>query len=179
MSEWPSIQYQSVMAIHPLNDDKKTEWKQSTFITFIFLTGFLRLSANGNMLFVLSVYFHANPNNSLNYSKVVQKFLDNTFINGDDYVRRNLVELRIYLESNTIAYVVEAPANTFSQLLGNLGGVIGLYLGMTVVSAVELAEMIVLFIYVTIKRAFGWVGWRSEERHLQQNFFSNQYLLFY
>ena len=159
---WPFIRWMTI---------QKRCWKQSHFITRFLLVCFLRLRVNGNMFFVSCIYFHAYPNNPLNYSKVVQKFIDNTFINGDDYVRRNLVELRIYLQSNTIAYVVESPTITLSQLLGNLGGVIGLYLGMTVVSAVELAEMLVLLIYVTIKRAFGWVDWQSEERNLQQDIY--------
>ena len=55
-------------------------------------------------------------------------------------MEKNLVELHIYLQSNSIQYVREEPDYEFSQLLSDLGGVIGLYLGMAVVSALELLE---------------------------------------
>jgi hypothetical protein len=72
----------------------------------------------------------------------------------DDYVAKNLVELHIYLESNSIQQIIEEPDYEFSQLLSDLGGVIGLYLGMAVVSALELVESCFLFGLLAYRSVF-------------------------
>jgi hypothetical protein len=65
-------------------------------------------------------------------------------------VAKNLVELHIYLESNNIQYILEQHDYEFSQLMSDVGGVIGLYLGIAVVSAIELIESCFLYGFVRL-----------------------------
>jgi hypothetical protein len=56
--------------------------------------------------------------------------------------------VHIYLESNNEHYILEQPDYEFATLLSDVGGVIGLYLGMAVVSLVEVLESCALLVYV-------------------------------
>ena len=85
-----------------------------------------------------------------NYSKVVKKIRVHSMFNNDDYVRRNLAEVHIYLLLKEIYVIKEEPDYELSQLASDLGGVIGLHLGMAIASAVELAELVVMIMYAFI-----------------------------
>jgi hypothetical protein len=62
------------------------------------------------------------------------------------------------LESNNEHCVVEEPDYDFAQLLSDLGGVIGLYMGIAVASLIELFETCALFVFV---------GWQTFKNRLK------------
>ena len=83
-------------------------------------------------------------------SRVVNKFIEHSMHKNDGYVKRNLAEVHIYLQSHQIHVIKEEPDYEMSQLLSDLGGVIGLYLGVAIASAVEACEFVALAIYFTV-----------------------------
>ena len=72
-------------------------------------------------------------------------------------------EVHVYLQSNMITYIVESQDYEFNQLLGDLGGVVGLYVGMTVVTFFELAELFCLLLYIVFRRCTSYVTKREIE----------------
>ena len=54
--------------------------------------------------------------------------------------------MHVYLQSNMITYIVESQDYELNQLLGDLGGVVGLYIGMTIVTFFELLELLCLLL---------------------------------
>ena len=60
------------------------------------------------------------------YTRVADKFLRHTLVNNDSYVQNSLVELHVYLQTNDIHCVTEAPDLRASTVLSSLGGVIGM-----------------------------------------------------
>jgi hypothetical protein len=64
----------------------------------------------------------SNPN--LNYSRVVNMFLNHSILNrSDEYIQNNMVELHVYLNQHNIEYILEQPAYELSELASDLGGV--------------------------------------------------------
>jgi len=64
-----------------------------------------------------------DANSNYNYSRLVQLFIDHSIVNNDDYIQKNLVELHVYVETNTVEFIEEQPSYRFSQLTSDLGGV--------------------------------------------------------
>ncbi len=60
------------------------------------------------------------------YSRVLDTYVQHELLAKDDYVKKNLVELHVYLESNEITVIEEVEQVGFSALLSDVGGVIGL-----------------------------------------------------
>ncbi len=58
----------------------------------------------------------------------------------------NLVRLHIYYESLTYELIQELPSYPMSQLWADFGGVVGLYLGMTAATAIEVVQLFVLIV---------------------------------
>ena len=58
-----------------------------------------------------------------------------------DEFRKNLVQVNIYYESMSYEYISQSPTTTWVTLLANVGGVLGLFIGMSLLSLVELIEM--------------------------------------
>ena len=65
--------------------------------------------------------------------------------------------MHIYLQTNAVEVLAECEDYPLIQLLSDLGGVIGLYLGMTVVALIELGEMLLLLLYIVARRTFNFV----------------------
>ncbi len=82
-------------------------------------------------------------------------FIEHALLAGDDYVKRNLVELNVYVQTNLITKIVESQDYEMIQLVSDLGGVLGLYLGMCIMSAVEMLEMLCLLAYIAWRRVYG------------------------
>ncbi len=97
------------------------------------------------------------------YNKVIELYVTHELYLKDGYFDRNIAEVHITLESNIITYIDESAATSTSQLLGSLGGVIGLYLGVCLVSIAELVEFFCLLIYIVLQQCFRTVS--SEESH--------------
>ena len=65
---------------------------------------------------------------------------------------RNLVQLNIYFEFLNYQYVSQDPTLTWMTLLSNVGGVLGLFIGMSLLSFVEIVEAFLEVILITIKQ---------------------------
>ncbi|KAK6182121.1 hypothetical protein SNE40_009877 [Patella caerulea] len=76
----------------------------------------------------------------------------NGIIDSVDYARRNLLELYINFE-DLVVWKTESVAeyNTMS-ILGNLGGHMGLFLGASMITVVELLETLVFFFIAFVVR---------------------------
>ncbi|XP_071506090.1 epithelial sodium channel subunit beta-like [Diadema antillarum] len=68
-----------------------------------------------------------------------------TFSSFKDQASKNLVRVKIYYEELNFERVVETPLNTVASLFGNIGGLMGLYVGMSVIS---IGEIFVLVFHV-------------------------------
>jgi hypothetical protein len=78
-------------------------------------------------------------------------------------VKRNLVELNVYVQTNSITCIVESQDYELIQMLSDLGGVLGLYLGMCLMSAMEMLEMVCLLLYIAWRRMYGAVSTEQYE----------------
>jgi hypothetical protein len=69
-----------------------------------------------------------NESNEHNYdySRVLDTYVQHELLAKDDYVKRNLIELHVYLESNEINVIQEVEQVGISALMSDVGGVIGL-----------------------------------------------------
>ena len=105
----------------------------------------------------------ADASTRYDYSAVQSRFMRDMVANATRSTRTNLAEVHVYLQSNMITYIDESADYEFDQLLGDLGGVIGLYVGMTIVTFFEMVEMLCLLLYITVRRGFGHVSGEEEE----------------
>jgi len=62
-------------------------------------------------------------------------------------IKESVILLNINYETMVSTIIEETPALPFPTLLGNLGGQLGLFLGMSFLSFVELFEMIFIIIW--------------------------------
>jgi hypothetical protein len=64
--------------------------------------------------------------------------------------------LNVNYETMTTTIIEEIPELSFPTLLGSLGGQLGLLLGMSFLSFIELFEMMVIVVW---EKGFGRFGW--------------------
>ncbi|KAK7097714.1 acid-sensing ion channel 1-like isoform X2 [Littorina saxatilis] len=64
----------------------------------------------------------------------------------EDFLRRNVVDVRVFLDSMLVVRVQQEPEMTFTDILGTLGGHLGLFLGASILSITELTEMLLLLL---------------------------------
>ena len=62
------------------------------------------------------------------------------------YVSKNLLEVDIFYSALEYENLVETPAMTVGELMSNLGGILSLYLGISIVAAFEFLELVIRFI---------------------------------
>ncbi len=86
------------------------------------------------------------------YSKVVDRYIKHELYKKDGYFDRNIAEVHIYIESGLVTYINESALISSSQVMGQLGGTIGLYLGMCIISLVEFVELCCILVYIIIRR---------------------------
>ncbi|XP_031558143.1 FMRFamide-activated amiloride-sensitive sodium channel-like, partial [Actinia tenebrosa] len=85
------------------------------------------------------------------YIWILQKRLNETLkrdnMTGmtDTEIRDNLIELHVYYADLDYAHVEETPKYEFQDIISNVGGQLGMWIG---VSALSIAEVIELFIIV-------------------------------
>lgn len=60
-----------------------------------------------------------------------------------DLLRRSVLSFRIYFEKLSLDVTTETPSMTIVNLFSNIGGTLGLFLGMSLLSIVELIELII------------------------------------
>ena len=59
-----------------------------------------------------------------------------------NYMKQDLLHLRIYFEESSEAIVSEDPKYQTSDLISNLGGTIGLFTGFSFLSLIEIVEIL-------------------------------------
>lgn len=74
------------------------------------------------------------------------------FLNISDSIIDEFLVLHINYDAMRESVVSETPSMTFSQLLGNIGGQMGLFLGISVISLMEVGELVLVRL---IPRMFG------------------------
>ena len=71
-----------------------------------------------------------------------------------DYVAANIVEMSIYYDHLAFTQIKEEPKMTFDDMIGIFGGHMHLFLGMSLMSFVEIIELIVISLCYTCKQIF-------------------------
>jgi hypothetical protein len=98
--------------------------------------------------FSLDVIF--SPSNALNkyfiqelrsYPNVISKYKNISNIT-DEQIARSFISFDVYYNSLTYTQIIEVPVFTTLNLISNIGGTLGLFLGMSVLSFIEIIEMI-------------------------------------
>ncbi|KAK6173769.1 hypothetical protein SNE40_017170 [Patella caerulea] len=70
------------------------------------------------------------------------------------YISDNVIDLRIYYETLTVTVTEQRAEITIETILGDLGGQMGLFIGASVLSVVELVEFVTLLL----------IGWHNERQ---------------
>ncbi|XP_070561544.1 uncharacterized protein [Ptychodera flava] len=65
-----------------------------------------------------------------------------SIMTSDDTIRNNLARLKIYYESLNLELMSEVEDYPASQLLADIGGALGLWIGLSVITVIEFAEFI-------------------------------------
>ena len=80
-----------------------------------------------------------------------------------DHVQANLLRIRIYYDSKSVQSIVESPQYPQSSIVSNIGGVISLYLGISLVSIFELVDYIAHLIYYGFRKKKAWHETRQQK----------------
>ena len=86
-----------------------------------------------------SSYYTQYLKNKVNISS---KFVNNTFAN-DNNITKNIVFINVFYDDLTTTYINEIPEINGDSLLGNIGGNLALFAGMSVLSFVEIIELLI------------------------------------
>lgn len=65
-----------------------------------------------------------------------------------DLARASLVKLFVYFDDIKFTQITEAPSITFVDLIANIGGTLGLFIGISLLSFVEIIELVLEIIVV-------------------------------
>jgi hypothetical protein len=105
-------------------------------------------------------YYISTSSNKINidyYSKVIDKYavkngviIENEALSLEDKTN-SIIKFNIYYDSLSYTISTESPAMDVVALLSNIGGTLGLFLGVSVLTAVELIEIIIQAILISIK----------------------------
>ncbi|XP_076330608.1 acid-sensing ion channel 4-A-like [Tachypleus tridentatus] len=83
------------------------------------------------------------------------QYRNHKFVFDVDSIRRNLLRVHIYLQEMNYFWVKDKPGYTLPQLFADLGGCLGLYIGVSAITIVEILEQftsIVNFLYIRRNR---------------------------
>ena len=90
-----------------------------------------------NLIADNGIFFkNVTDENLLNYSNI-----------NYDYLKNTILKVNIFYDSLYYTGIVEAPAYTVDNLFGFIGGSIGLFIGMSILSVAELFEFIIHMIF--------------------------------
>ena len=74
---------------------------------------------------------------------------DNTVVNT---IQKNIVLLNVFYENMAITYVAEVAEVTADKLFGDIGGNLGLFVGMCVLSFFEFAEILIEMVLIYFRK---------------------------
>ncbi|KAK3770162.1 hypothetical protein RRG08_038674 [Elysia crispata] len=95
----------------------------------------------------------------LSYANFATGFIKNQAVKDritvfNDYLDENVIDLRVYFASLNVMEVIQEPEMNKWTVIGTLGGQLGLFLGASTLSFVELIEILLLLLVTYIRRAF-------------------------
>ncbi|XP_022240425.1 FMRFamide-activated amiloride-sensitive sodium channel-like [Limulus polyphemus] len=96
------------------------------------------------------------PEDPLSLQQEEFQYHNHKFVFDVDSIRRNLLRVHIYLQEMNYFRVKDEPGYTLPQLFADLGGCLGLYIGVSAITIVEILEhftSIIKFLYVRRNRA--------------------------
>ncbi|XP_055958917.1 acid-sensing ion channel 4-A [Patella vulgata] len=85
-------------------------------------------------------------------SFTIDYMVDAGLTQDSDYIRNNVIDLRIFYDTLTVTKTEQIPELTVQGILADLGGHMGLFLGASILSVTELAEFVALYIMEWWKR---------------------------
>ena len=83
---------------------------------------------------------------------LLAKYNANRTYSSLNELAENLVKINIYYDKLTYTLIDEFETTTMPTLLSNIGGTLGLYLSVSVLSIVELIEVIIEFVTIQIRK---------------------------
>lgn len=106
----------------------------------------------GLVEFKVFQYFSTYPNKAyaMDLKKRIKQFANLSI----ETIRESMVLVNVNYETMVTTVIRETPAMPLPTLLGNLGGQLGLFLGMSVLSFVELFEMLFILVWEYFVRKF-------------------------
>ena len=96
----------------------------------------------------------------------------NNLIRASTLIRQNLIRLNIYLEDLSIVEFMQMPAYDLADLFADIGGTLGLWMGISVLTIMELVELIVSLVMLLFNSETDVSGDTTnydEEHHEKQN----------
>ena len=70
------------------------------------------------------------------------------------YAKENIAKVYIYLREPFVKRIIREEKTTYATLIGTTGGLLGLFMGFSVISMVELFYMICLWIIGRINNSY-------------------------
>ncbi|GFS23254.1 acid-sensing ion channel 1-like [Elysia marginata] len=80
----------------------------------------------------------------------------------NDTLRRNVIDFRVFFKSLNVYEVRQEPKLTRETIIGTVGGQMGLFLGASILSITELAEVLLLVIARAVRHCALWVARRGK-----------------
>ncbi|XP_033096504.1 acid-sensing ion channel 4-A-like [Anneissia japonica] len=77
-----------------------------------------------------------------------------SIIESFEKTRKNLVRLNIFFEELNFQSINEVPIYSTASLLGSLGGLLGLYIGLSTITMVEIIILFIDIIVFALKKIF-------------------------
>ena len=83
---------------------------------------------------------------------ILVKYNANRSFSNLNELATNLVKVNIYYDKLSYTLINEFETTTLATLLSNIGGVLGLYLSVSVLSIVELVEVIIEYVTIQVRK---------------------------
>lgn len=94
----------------------------------------------------------AYANQLVNHSSLLDRFYANASLVTYEQLKSNLLALEIYYADMKYTYIEEIEKTSFLDLVAGVGGTLGLFIGMSFLSFLEVADVLIECAYVLIRR---------------------------
>lgn len=74
----------------------------------------------------------------------------------DNYklAKQSFIKMIVNYDDLTSTFIIDSPKFTFEQLLGNVGGQLGLFVGVSLLTTLELIELLIYFFIITYRHFY-------------------------
>jgi hypothetical protein len=154
----PNIYNQSkicnnLTTLHCIQDNKSKYFSNNTLVSQCYKYCPLECSSSsflysGSISRYPSMYYVNYLQNRLNIlSKILEPNQTTKYLNSNN-ITKNIVFINVFYDDLLTTFIQEIPAIDGDFLIGNLGGYIGLFAGLTVLSFVEILELLIELILI-------------------------------